>query len=182
MVSFTSQHWCCLVLLVLTRIIFKRDQHDAADCIVLAEEARSCKQKGERMAILGALWCHIIFATEGAKIVCKLLRASPGWSFTRVNLKSVRSAIAPLEMKHQRKLSDLSVTLTGTAWIDRILRGKAVGRSLARLEKCVDDLVDIGLLSKPDVSFSGVYNITIKLPLYGKTRALNLARSLSGAP
>ena len=171
----------CVFLLVLTRIVFKRDQHDAADGIVLAKEVRLCKRINNRLAILGALWSHIMFATEGAQKVCLHLRSSPDWSFTRDNLKVVRSLIAPLELKHQRKLSDLSVTLTGTAWIDRILDGKGAARRLQRLEQCMAELLEAGVFTKSQLSFDIVHKITLRLPLYGKTRSLNLTRSLSGA-
>lgn len=41
--------------------------------------------------------------------------------------------------------------------------------------------MDLGLFTSKSLSFCDVYDVVIKVPLYGKTRAVNLVRSLSVA-
>ena len=45
----------------------------------------------------------------------------------------------------------------------------------------MNDFVKAGLLTKTRLAFSEIHQIASRLPLYGKTRAVNLTRALSGA-
>ena len=163
---------------MLTRIIFKRVVSEAADVIVLLREAQKNSRKNYRLALLAAFWSHIMFATVGAERVCKYLRTQ-NFAFTEAHLKAIRFLILDLESKDRGKLTDLSRTFTGAAYIDRVLRGKNKKAKLKACEDAMDALLEGGIFRKDRLTFHKVYLIVLRLPLYGKTRGVSFTRALS---
>ena len=127
-------HRLCVCLLIRTRIIFKRAVGEAVDVIVLTREAQISSRKNYRLALIAAFWSHVMFATVGAERVCKYLRTQ-NFAFIEAHLKAIRFLILDLESKDRGKLTDLSRTFTGAAYIDRVLRGK---NKKAKLKACED--------------------------------------------
>ena len=173
-----SPHRLCACLLILTRIIFKRVVGEAADVIVLTREAHKSSRKNYRLALLAAFWSHVMFATVGAERVCKYLRGHD-FVFTEAHLEAIRSLILHLESEDRGKLTDLSRTLTGVAYIDRVLRGKTRKANMKACEDTIDALLEGGLFRNGRLTFHEVYRIVLGFPLYGKTRGVNLTRACS---
>ena len=178
----TNGHRLACVLLLLSRITYKRDAAEAADVQTLALlTLGAVRGRSRRCAILTALWCHVLFAEEGARTVSTLLRQEAHWKFSVKNLKEIKKAIEDMEMKDQRKLSDLAVTLTGTAWIDRILSCTDRLDLLRKCEQVINDLSDMDIFGARDLTFTEVHAVVKGLPLYGATRSVNFVRALSAA-
>lgn len=176
----TNGHRLGCVLLLLSRITYKRDAAEAEDVKTLALlTLRASKARNRRSALLTALWCHVLFAEEGAKTVSQLLLQDAHWKFSVKNLLEIRKAIEAMEMKHQRKLSDLASTLTGTAWIDRILSHTKRLDLLRKCEEVINELSEMDIFAVPDQTFTEVHAVVKKLPLYGATRSVNFVRALS---
>ena len=56
-------------MMALTRLIYKRVVSEAADARTMATQAASSQRAGVRMALLAALWSHIMFAEVGARLL-----------------------------------------------------------------------------------------------------------------
>ena len=163
-----NRHRLCCVLFVLCRIIFKRDATEAVDVWVVATQSKKSATYDERLAVLTAFWCHVLFATEGGKMVSAELRKHRGWTFSKKTLHGVRQCISDLEMKDQRNISDLSVTLTGTAYIDRLLKSPNSSKLVQECNQTLDALCDLRPFRALELSFTTVYGVVSKFPLYGK--------------
>ena len=97
------------------------------------------------------------------------------------NLQRIRSLISTLETADRGKLTDLARTLTGIAYVDRILKQPGRDKRLKRCEATINKLVGMQLFTKHELSFRDVYKVVLEFPLYGKTRAINFTRGISAA-
>ena len=110
----SNGHRLACVLLLLSRITYKRDAAEAADVQTLALlTLGAVRGRSRRCAILTALWRPVLFAEEGARTVSTPLRQEAHWKFSVKNLKEIKKAIEDREMKDQRKLSDLAANAHG---------------------------------------------------------------------
>ena len=94
---------------------------------------------------------------------------------------AITHLIADLKSSDRGKSTDLARTLTGQAYIDRIIREPGRKQRLKECEDAITSLIDLGLFKNNTLRFHTVYSAVLKFPLYGKTRAVNLTRGFSAA-
>ena len=169
--------------MLVTRLIYKRTVKEANDAETIAVQTwKSWQAHNIRISVISTICAHMVFASVGAsKVIDHIREAGSSWKFGQRTLEEVDAVLSPLETKDRCKLSDLSVTLTGRAFISRLL-DKSWGSVKDRLKKCndaVDLLVSIGVYTKKELDFTSVLEICESIPLYGKTRAVNLVRAFS---
>ena len=66
---------------------------------------------------------HRIFAEHGSNNIFEEWSDNSQKRFSKSRLEAILSLLENLDMADRRKMSDLSVTLTGDAWIRRLLAG-----------------------------------------------------------
>ena len=178
-------HRQCLTLLVIVRIIFKYTAFDAADVQAMAisvKQARSKRASSAQMTRV-AIITGRMFATKASKKATDEMLSQPNWTFTAKHMQALLETIQELDMADRLKLSDLAVTLTGDAWLSRVLdntHGKRK-KNLESLEQAVTKLTDIQIWSAQEIYFADVVDIASSIPLLGDTLSVNFTRQLSAA-
>lgn len=165
-------------VLLVARIIFKRAAIEAPDVQTVAAQCRESAAPSQRLGILTAILSHVTFARVGAEAVSALVRDQPGQyqRFTKRGLTKVQTVLKPLEKKHSMKLTDYSRTMTGEAYLNQVLSKPNL---IDKMNEGLDALDACGILTVADATFCETVEAVSQLPLYGRTRAANLARCLS---
>lgn len=119
-----------------------------------------------------------MFAAAGAAAASKAVRKSKQGNVSVGFLKALQNEIGHLKQEDAQKLTDLGKTLTGHAFLNRMLKKNRQHR-IDQCNKVTHQLCDMKVLTADQFDFFPVYKAMTSFPLYGKTRSVNFARALN---
>ena len=155
---FANIHRKAISGLLVTRLMYKRTVREANDAKTIAVQTWMSWQAHDiRISVISTICAHMVFASVGAsKVIDHIREKGSSWKFGKRTLEEIDAVLIPLETKDRCKLSDLSVTLTGRAFISRLL-DTSWGSVTDRLKQCndaVDHLLCIGVYTKEELDFT----------------------------